>query len=95
MTGRQGDGRFAARNPYAAQGGRARATVLTSDRRRAIAAQGFAGLVLKRFGGDRVAACDYLARLGAWAADQVFAGSPLYKPEVYRHPGPMPEGRRS
>lgn len=96
MTGRDDRGRFAPGNPYAAQGGQVRATKLSPDRRRAIARLGFLAFVDRYFAGDRTAAVAWLGRLGAWAADQTFVGSPIYKPDVYRHPGPLrrPEGRR-
>lgn len=96
MTGRDDRGRFAPGNPYAAQGGQVRATKLSPDRRRAIARLGFLAFVDRYFDGDRAAAVDWLGRLGAWAADQTFVGSPVYKPDVYRHPGALRrlEGRR-
>ena len=94
MNGRADRGRFAPGNPYAAQGGRARSERLTPDRRQAIARLGFEAFVARYFDGDRVAAAVWLGRLGAWAADQVFAGSPIYKPDVYRHPGLLKQGRR-
>lgn len=96
MTGRDDQGRFAPGNPYAAQGGQVRATKLSPDRRQAIARLGFLAFVDRYFDGDRAAAVAWLGRLGAWAADQTFAGSPIYKPDVYRHPGPLKttEGRR-
>lgn len=95
MTGRDNQGRFAPGNPYAAQGGRARSERLPPDRRQAIARLGFLAFVDRYFDGDRAAAVDWLGRLGAWAADQVFAQTPyIYKPDVYRHPGPL-KARRS
>lgn len=86
-AGRDAAGRFAQGNPWAARGGQARADALTPDRRREIATQGFAGLVLKRFRGDRAAALAYLGNLGAWASDRGYAAVGL---GVFSHPGPMP-----
>lgn len=85
--GRDDAGRFAQANSWAARGGQARADALTPDRRREIAAQGFAALVTKRFRGDRAAALAYLGDLGAWASDRGYAAQGL---GVFSHPGPMP-----
>jgi len=86
-AGRDAAGRFTEANPWAARGGQARADALTPDRRREIAAQGFAALVTRRFGGDRAAALAYLGDLGAWASDRGYAAQGL---GVFPHPGPMP-----
>ena len=88
--GRDLKGRFDLCNPHCFEGGRARARRLTPERRREIAALGFAALVEKRFGGDREAAKRYLGLLGAWASDAPYRGTYL---AVFEHPGPMPEGK--
>lgn len=91
MNGRGLGGRFADGNAWASIGGRARAEQLPPERRREIARSGWRGLVARRFGGDRTAAAAWLGKLGAWAGDQVYRDEPaIYKPDVYRHPGPCP-----
>lgn len=84
--GRKTDGRFDLCNPYCFKGGRARAEKLTPERRREIAKMGFAALVEKRFGGDRLAARLYLGLLGAWASDAPYRD--LFP--KFPHPGPVP-----
>jgi hypothetical protein len=84
--GRKKDGRFDLCNPYSFRGGRARAEKVTPERRREIAALGFATLVEKRFGGDATAAKIYIGLLGAWASDAPYRD--LFP--VFPHPGPMP-----
>jgi hypothetical protein len=92
MTGRDGCGRFAPGNPWASRGGRVRAAKLSPERRREIARMGWEALVSKRFHGDVEAAKRWLGDLGAWAADQAYRGTSIYKPDVFRHPGPCPGG---
>ena len=91
MTGRDARGRFTTGNLLASSGGLARAAALTPERRSAIARAGWLALVDRRFAGDAQRAAAWLGALGAWAADQVFAGTPMYKPDVFRHPGPCPK----
>ena len=86
MTGHDERGRFARGNGWASVGGRARAARLSPERRREIARAGWRGLVAKRFGGDVVAAKRFLGDLGAWASDQVYRGTAIYKPDVFRRP---------
>ena len=74
------------RTETARLGGIARAAKLSPARRREIAALGFAGLVEKRFGGDRQAAIDWLTRKGLAALDSDFP-TPMRK---FFDPGPMP-----
>lgn len=87
MTGHDGRGRFARGNGWAAVGGRARAVALSPERRREIARAGWRALVAKRFGGDVAAARRWLGDLGAWASDQAYRGTFVYKPDAFRHPG--------
>lgn len=84
---RNGAGQFAPGNRYASTGGHRRAATLSPDRRREIARAGWLGLVRKRFAGDEHRAAEYIGQMGAWAAERTaYAGTPLYKPDVYRHP---------
>jgi hypothetical protein len=87
MSGRDTLGRFASGNPYAGDGGRARAARLTPERRREIARAGWLGLVARRFGGDREAAARWFGELGAWATDAIYRD----RFPVFEHPGPCPE----
>ena len=64
----------------------ARATRLSPERRREIAAMGFQALVDQRFAGDRRAAIDWLTRKGLAALDAEYP-APLRK---FVDPGPMP-----
>ena len=89
MNGRNQAGLFVRGNPWASQGGRARAERLTPQQRRAIARQGFAAFVERRFGGDREAAVSWLGTLGAWASDAPYRD----RFPVFDHPGPCPMGR--
>lgn len=87
MTDRDSSGQFAPGNHYASVGGHRRAAVLSPDRRREIARAGWLGLVTKRFAGDERRAADYIGQLGAWTAERTaYAGTPLYKPDAWRHP---------
>jgi hypothetical protein len=95
MSGRDSRGRFLKGNQHASTGGRARAERLTADERRAIARAGFRALVDQRFAGDGNAAREYIGKLGAWAVERAaYAGTILYNPEAYPHPGAMPAGER-
>lgn len=69
-------------------GGIARARKLDAARRREIAAQGFAALVDRRFGGDRQRAIDWLTAKGLAALDE---GIGFGRRVVFADPGPMPE----
>lgn len=91
MNGRDQRGRFTKRNPYASQGGRARAAALPAERRREIAAAGFAAFVAQRFSGDRTRAVAWLGKLGAWVSDVPYRD--VFP--VFEHPGPCPNGRSS
>ena len=64
----------------------ARATRLSPERRREIAAMGFQALVDQRFADDRRAAIDWLTRKGLAALDADYP-APLRK---FVNPGPMP-----
>ncbi len=77
------------RSEAAHLGGLARATRLSPERRRAIAAMGFQALVDQRFAGDRRAAIDWLTRKGLAARDAAFP-PPLRK---FFDPGPMPPAK--
>lgn len=67
MTGRTRTGRFDLCNDFSFAGGRARARKLTPERRKAIAAMGFAALAEKHFAGDRLAAKTWLVARGTLA----------------------------
>ena len=66
-------GRFTKDNPFAAQGGRARAAKLSKRRRRAIARKGRRAMVEKHFAGDDRAQRAYFAALGRWNYEQMAA----------------------
>lgn len=89
-SGRDHRGRFAPANPWASMGGQTRAERLTPERRRQIAARGWAGLVAQRFGGDPARAAAWLGQLGAWASDAPYRD----RFPVFQHPGPCPERDR-
>ena len=61
-------GRFTKGNPFAAEGGRARAKKLSKRRRRAIARKGRRAMVEKHFAGDDRAQREYFAALGRYNA---------------------------
>ena len=84
------------RKDAARLGGLARARALSPARRSAIAALGFAALVVKRFGGDRRAAIEWLVAAGLAAQDRqlrealrALGGSGAIIP-LADDPGPMP-----
>ena len=70
-------GRFTQGNPFAAEGGRARAKKLSRRRRRAIARKAYEAMVEKVFLGDFRAQRAYFAALGVWNSEKVFLGSPI------------------
>lgn len=74
---RDAKGRFTAGNPFAAEGGRARAAKLSRRRRRAIARKGYRAMVRKHFLGDFRAQRAYFAALGVWNSEKVFLGTPI------------------
>jgi hypothetical protein len=86
MNGRDASGRFVAGNPWASSGGQARAERLTPERRREIAAAGWAGFVARRFGGDPEAARAWLGQLGAWASDAPYRATF----PIFQDPGACP-----
>lgn len=90
LTGRDAGGLFTRGNPWASKGGQARAAALSPERRRQIAAAGWAGFVARRFGGDPARAAAWLGQLGAWASDAAYRDS---FPK-FQHPGPCPGGDR-
>jgi hypothetical protein len=92
------NGRFAPANTLSIQGGHARAAVLDPDRRREIARSGglagFRALVDRYFDGDLAAAKAYIAKRGAWAAEHTaYAGTSIYHPFAFPHPGPLPAAK--
>ena len=70
---RDDKGRFTQGNPFAAQGGRARAKKLSKRRRRAIAKKAYRAMVEKVFLGDFRAQKHYLAALGRYNYEQMTA----------------------
>ncbi len=74
---RDAKGRFVNGNPFAAEGGRARAKKLSRRRRRAIARKAYRAMVEKVFLGDFRAQRAYFAALGVWNSEKVFLGSPI------------------
>ena len=70
-------GRFTQGNPFAAEGGRARAKKLSRWRRRAIARKGYRAMVEKVFLGDFRAQRAYFGALGVWNSEKVFLGTPI------------------
>jgi hypothetical protein len=94
VTGRNPNGTFAPNNPFASVGGKARMARLTPQERRQLASSGFQGLVQKRFEGDTERAKLWLGKVGAWAADQVYAGTSIYKPADFAYPGAPEDFRR-
>ena len=72
------------RKEAAALGGLARARALSPERRKEIAAMGFAALVERRFAGDRARAIEWLTAKGLAALD------PFPANHVWADPGPMP-----
>lgn len=93
MTDRNQHGRFTTGNTLASKGGKARAKALSPQRRQEIAQLGWAGLVAKRFAGDKAAARAYLAQLGRWAYSHQAGGdnAPLTMriraETLFTHPG--------
>ena len=70
---RDDKGRFTKGNPFAAEGGRARAKKLSPRRRRAIARKGRRAMVLKHFAGDDRAQRAYFAALGRYNYERMTA----------------------
>lgn len=87
--GRDQRGRFGPGNPFAAEGGRARAKKLSKRRRRKIARLGWKALVDKRFGGNERAAAWWLGKVGAHTYARMVSGegSSIAFKEVFAHPG--------
>ena len=74
---RDDKGRFTSGNPFASDGGRARAKKLSERQRRAIARKAYRAMVEKHFAGDYRAQKAYFAALGLWNSEKVFVGSPV------------------
>lgn len=83
-------GQFVPGNSIAHKGGKARARALSTERRRAIARQGWDAMVRKHFEGDQEAAKRWWGAIGAWASD-VAAGYAGTWMQAFRHPGPPHE----
>lgn len=80
MNARDDKGRFTVGNPFASLGGQRRATLLTPDRRRAIAAAGFRAMCAKHYGSDVSAAGRAIAQRGN-GPDVIYFGH-TFKHEV-------------
>ena len=79
--------RFLPGNKLASKGGHARARALSPERRREIAALGFAALVEKYWQGDRQAAIDWLVKRGLFEQDKHYRSKGW---EIFDDPGPHP-----